>query len=265
MMLNDTLGDCVIAAKGHLIILFTTLTGLHRTIVLPDNTILAGYEAVGGYVPDDPSTDNGCSMLAGAQYYRSVGFGGHRISAYAAVHPNDEATVQVAVNLFGACDMGFRVPQSAMDQFDAGEPWTVVPGSPIVGGHDVPIVAYDRTEDMYWCVSWARIQPMSGAFFRKYCDEAYAYLSPDWVFAGSAPNHYRLATLAADLGQLNATALSTINWPRLWAWIQQLARTLGPVAVPILEGLIAHLPLTAAEIQAINTLLESLLKGSAAA
>src|SRR5580704_11127167 len=83
MMLNDQLGDCVIAQDGHVILLWTCLTGTHQAAFLSDAQVLAGYEAVGGYVPGDPSTDQGCNMLTNAQYFQSTGFAGHRISAFA--------------------------------------------------------------------------------------------------------------------------------------------------------------------------------------
>src|ERR1700722_4917012 len=104
MMLNDNLGDCVIACKGHAIMLWTALSGLHHEVTLADAVILAGYEAVGGYVPGKPSTDNGCDMLTAAQYFQATGFGGHRISAFAALATGRSLSVahwQEATNLFG--------------------------------------------------------------------------------------------------------------------------------------------------------------------
>ncbi|MGC1581322.1 MAG: hypothetical protein WA766_07555, partial [Candidatus Acidiferrales bacterium] len=57
MMENDQLGDCTCAAIGHMVMLMTAHTG---TMVTPtDDEVLAVYEAVGNYVPGDPSTDNG--------------------------------------------------------------------------------------------------------------------------------------------------------------------------------------------------------------
>lgn len=260
MMLNDTLGDCVIASKGHLVIEYTTLTGNHNTVVLPDSVILAGYEAVGGYVPGNPSTDNGCDMLTAAQYFRATGFGGHRISAYASVAPTNLDMVYAAINLFGACDIGFNVPQSAMAQFDAGQPWDVTSDDgQILGGHDVPLMAYDSVGKMFTCITWGRPQLMTQAFFAKYCDEAFTYLSPDWISGGLAPNKFNLAQLTADISGLNSKAMPSVNWSSLITWITMLLHTYGPSAVPLVNALIAALPLTPAQVLIIQTLIDEVL------
>ena len=128
MMLNDQLGDCVIASKGHLVILFTTLTGAHKNVILPDSVILAGYEAVGGYVPGKPNTDQGCNMLTAAQYYQSVGFGGHKITAYASVDYMNAPLLQAGVNLFGGVDLGVALPVTVQDQTGPGKVWDVPAG-----------------------------------------------------------------------------------------------------------------------------------------
>jgi hypothetical protein len=199
MMLNDSLGDCVIAAKGHGIILYTTLVGNHHNVILTDQQILAGYEAVGGYVPGQPNTDQGCDMLTAAQYYVNVGYGGHRISTFAAVVPSDIPTLQASINLFGYVDLGINFPQSAFNQFSAGQPWDVVQGAQIVGGHDIPVVGYNRSLKMYQVVTWGRLQLMTEAFLLAYGTEAYTYLSPDWIANGRAPNKYDLWQLQQDL------------------------------------------------------------------
>lgn len=263
MMLNDTLGCCVIAAKGHLVIEYTTLVGSHQTVVLPDATILQGYEAVGGYVPGDPSTDQGCDMLTAAQYYRSTGFGGHRISAYASVAPTNFQMVYASINLFGACDIGFNVPQSAMDQFNAGKPWDVVVNDGgILGGHDVPIMSYDSVGKMFKCITWGQVQLMTEAFFTKYVDEAFCYLSPDWISNGEAPNKFNLAELTADISNLNSKGMPKINWSNFITWVQMVLSQYGPGAVPLINALISSLPLTPTEIAIIQALVDQVLNNA---
>lgn len=51
----------------------------------------------------------------------------------------------------------------------------------------------------------------------------------------------------------------SIDWQRLWAWIQTLVKILGPAAVPMIEALVAGLPLTDAQKKLIDGLIESLL------
>ena len=61
MMLNDEIGCCVIAAIGHAIQVWTIHASREATV--PDSIIQNYYSTWGGYVPGDPSTDNGMVEL----------------------------------------------------------------------------------------------------------------------------------------------------------------------------------------------------------
>jgi hypothetical protein len=58
MYLNDALGDCVEAGQGHVV---GVLTGnaAGTPFIFTDAQMQAIYSAEAGYVPGDPSTDNG--------------------------------------------------------------------------------------------------------------------------------------------------------------------------------------------------------------
>jgi hypothetical protein len=59
-----------------------------------------------------------------------------------------------------------------MDQFNAGQIWDVVPDDGgILGGHCIYIVAFNATGPI--CMTWGQRQPMTWAFYDKYCDEGY--------------------------------------------------------------------------------------------
>jgi hypothetical protein len=276
MMLNNTLGDCVIAAKGHAVLEWTALTGTHQAVTLPDSVILAGYEAVGGYVPGDPSTDNGCDMLTAAQYFQSTGFGGHRISAFATLQAGAGMNVlhwQEAINLFGLVDIGLALPTAWQSKTNPGDVWDVGPNGTTSGdwapgswgGHDVPLMGYDSSAKVYELITWGQVQYITEAALRAYCDEAYAYLSPDWIYNGAAPNLYSLANLQADLQLESARALPKINWPAVLSWVQKTLQQFGPAAVPLIEALVATLPLTPVQVAAIDALIEQVLAPTAKA
>src|ERR1700675_2681705 len=75
MFKNDQLGDCTIAAGGHLIEL---LTSSASDLVLPtDEQIVADYSSVTGYTPSDPSTDQGANELDVLNYWKKTGIAGH--------------------------------------------------------------------------------------------------------------------------------------------------------------------------------------------
>jgi hypothetical protein len=117
-----------------------------------------------------------------------------------ALRKRNVADLTVAIYLFSAVGIGIEVPSSAMDQFNAGQPWTVVKNSPIEGGHYVPAVAYDRT--YIYVVTWGKIQPMAWSFLKTYNDESVAYLSTEMLVNNKSLEGFDLKTLQSDLSKL---------------------------------------------------------------
>jgi hypothetical protein len=193
MMLNDQLGDCAIAAPGHQEQIWTMNASTELT--LPDNAILKAYEAVSGYKPGDPNTDNGCNMLDVLKYWRKTGIGARKIQAFAAVDLKMPIHLSQAIYLFGGAYVGLQLPLSAQNQ----KVWKYV-GDQAGGwgGHAVEIVRYDL--DYLTCITWGKPLKMTHEFFINYADEAYAVLSNDWIEKNKlAPNHFNLSQLQTDL------------------------------------------------------------------
>jgi len=198
MLGNDQVGDCVIAGGMHETMLWTLL-GDAPDAEFSTQLALDTYGAIAGYDPGDPSTDQGTDPDAAAKYRRKTGLTDtagivHRIAAYVAVKPEH---VPVATWLFGAVGVCVQVPASAMDQFDRGEPWDVVEGSQIEGGHYVPCVG--RANGNFLVVTWGRVQPVTPAFMDRYCDYALAYLSEEMLTGGKSPENLDINQLRADL------------------------------------------------------------------
>ncbi len=200
MMGNDAIGDCTSAAIGHAVQLTSANTASEVTI--PDRAIIAAYSAVSGYDPRTGANDNGAYILDVLKYWQQTGVAGHKALAYAACDIRTLDDVRAAIALLGFCDIGFNVPQSAMTQFDRGQPWEVVPNDGgIIGGHCVDLVGYDA--DRFFCLTWDRVQPMSVAFFQQYCDEGYGVVLPEWLAAnGQSPSGLNLQQLLSDVQQL---------------------------------------------------------------
>lgn len=210
MMLNDQLGDCTIAACGHAVQGWTkAASGLELT--LPDWVIQFYYRTWDGYVIGDPSTDNGGVEIDVLNNWRQYGFGyranhkGHNnLLAYADPDPGDSEHVKQAIYLFGGLYIGLSLPISAQNQTI----WDVVdpdltgdsePGS--WGGHAVWCPKYDETG--ITCVTWGGLQKMTWEFWKAYCDESHALLSPDFMTAnGVSASGFDLKTLATDLGEV---------------------------------------------------------------
>jgi hypothetical protein len=210
MLLNDQLGDCVIAAMGHMAQQWSYFASNGAAMrVMSDQEALAAYEAIGGYNPSDPSTDQGCDMLTALNYWRNHGImvGGtlDKIGGFVEVDPSSPAEVKEAIWLFGNLFTGVQLPVSAQGE----NAWTVPdggiygsqgqPGS--WGGHCIPCDA--ESPITLTCITWAERLKMSHNFFADYCDEVYAVLSADWIGKqGKAINGFNLAQFQADLANL---------------------------------------------------------------
>jgi hypothetical protein len=138
---NDQYGCCVLSGGDHESMLWTAEAG--TVAPFNDSCALSDYSAITGFNPADPATDQGTDMQAAASYRRTTGLidaNGvrHKVDAYVAPAVGDVNELMAATYLFGAVGFGFQFPASAMTQFNAGQPWSVVPGSPIEGGHYVP-------------------------------------------------------------------------------------------------------------------------------
>lgn len=196
MMLNDRIGDCAIAGPAHMIEAWSA--DQNKPKIISDAAVLKAYSAVSGYDPGTGQNDNGCVMLDVLNYWRKTGIGGHKIGAFASVNPKNIDHVKIGMDLFGGLDLGFALPVSCQNQ----DVWDVAGGSRgrpgSWGGHCVNGVAYDAKT--LTCITWGGRKQMTWAFFTKYCDEAYALISSDWVTGKvKAPSGFDLATLQADL------------------------------------------------------------------
>ncbi len=216
LFLNDSLGDCTCAAAGHQIMQWTTYAT--KEVIPTDAAILQAYEAVSGYNPNDPSTDQGAVILDVLNYWRKHGIAGHKIAAFAQINPSNFVEIQQAVALFGSVYLGVGLPVSAQDPRtdQNGLPiWEVPTDGPIMdgspgswGGHAIPAVGYKASaikNGGLRVVSWGQLFDMSWNFLAAYCDEAWAIVTPDWIEQnGKSPSGFDLATLLSDLSAVTA-------------------------------------------------------------
>src|SRR5208282_776283 len=201
-MLNDDLGDCTCAALGHAEQVATLNTPIGE-ITPPDNAILELYEKSCGYVPGDPSTDQGGIIIDVLNFVRKHGIGHkgsihqHRgrpiLYAYADPSPNDIEHNKQAIDQFGIINIGLQLPVTAQSQI--GGVWDVV-GNPATdpdsqpgswGGHSVTCSAYDPGTTT--CITWGQLQPMTWNFWNTYVDESHCLLMHAWLLrAGNVSN-----------------------------------------------------------------------------
>lgn len=207
MFVNDQLGDCTIAGVGHA----DQVWGINLGRVMPmftDAEIIKYYKDWDGYVIGDPSTDNGGVELDVLNSWRKNGFYTNKLLAYGSVSPVNTLRLQQSIWLFGVLYIGVELPITAQTQ-DIWDIVQVSDGSATLGswgGHCVVICAYDG--DGPTCITWGKLKKMTWRFFEKYCSEAYALLSPDWINANPAalfalsPSGFNMTQLQKDLAQV---------------------------------------------------------------
>lgn len=204
MLGNDSAGDCVWAGAAHETMLLGAEGGHHPAFTT--DSVLSDYSALTGYVPGDESSDRGTDVRNAMLYRRRTGIADaegrrHHIGAFIRLRPGDVGQLYQALYIFGAVGIGFEFPSSAMEQFDRGEPWDVVNGARIEGGHYVPVVA--RRDGNPVCVTWGRTQPMAERFYETYCDEAWCFISAAALNdEGRSPEGLSIDQLRRDLKAL---------------------------------------------------------------
>lgn len=189
---NDQYGDCVMAGVGHLIAAWDAEVGQSDPVPSQDAVVQEYFTLTGG--PD--SGLNEADVLA---HWQQVGLFSRRIEGYAPVDYRNIVELHQAVAFYGGSMLGIACPQSAQQQFAAGEPWTFVPGSPIAGGHCIVALGYTPTALL--CATWGGIAEVTYPFVSAYLDEAWAVIPSQFVEAGRGPA-LDLASLKADLERL---------------------------------------------------------------
>src|SRR5882672_3440194 len=182
MLANDRIGCCVLSGALHETMLWRAWGGAEIP-AFTDANVISDYSAVTGYNPSDPSTDNGADMQKAASYRKKIGIVDaagqrHQVAAYVSLKAGDVDQLALAAFMFGAVGLGVEMPTSAMDQFDQNEPWDVVSGSYVEGGHYIPCCGRNHAGN-FLVVSWGRLQAVTPAFIKKYMDEGILYLSDE--------------------------------------------------------------------------------------
>ena len=207
---NDTLGDCVIAGIGHLVGCFTGNSGAGEVILTPKE-IIALYSAIGGYVPGDASTDNGCDEVTALNYWENNGAptGLHRISGWLAVDPTNPVEVRTALWLFENLVFGVELPDAWVNPFPAGSnfTWDLAGAPDPNNGHCVVGCGYAARGVVI--DTWGIAGVMTDAAIAYYADSEqggalYTVLSPDTIgkAQAKAPNGFDWSQLLADFDSM---------------------------------------------------------------
>lgn len=200
MMMNDTLGDCTIAAAAHAEQVWT-----QGKTTISNSIVVSAYEQWCGYVLGNPSTDQGGVEIDVLNAWRKSTLGGHVLEAFIAPQPQNLTHVMHSIAEFGGIYIGLQLPNSAMVQNEEGKVWDVVADDGgLAGGHAVFCPAYHTLDPTYnqettiTCITWGGLQKMTTAFWEKYCDESYCLLAAAWE-----PSGVNLMGLRGDLASVD--------------------------------------------------------------
>jgi hypothetical protein len=168
--LNPPLDNCVIAGRAHQTLRFEMVeqSGL---INITDEDVRREFDKQTGGVNNDIET------LESLKLWRKRGWeaaGQHfKIKAFAKIDQGDRELIKRMIYINLGVGLGFFLPDSAIAQFKAGQPWEVTRDK-AKHGHYVYVPGY--TKDGPVCVTWGCKQQMSWAFVDKHCDEAYVII-----------------------------------------------------------------------------------------
>ncbi|MGO9957313.1 MAG: hypothetical protein ACLP50_15310 [Solirubrobacteraceae bacterium] len=145
--------------------------------------VLQQYSAYSGYNLQTGAGDNGSNVRDVLTWRQTKGLvdaagAAHKIGTFVSLEPGNTDQLWEALWLFESVGIGINFPNSAMDQFNAGQMWSVVAGTTIEGGHYIPLVGHP-VQNVWTCVTWAKRQTMTAQFLTTYCDEAWAYIDPE--------------------------------------------------------------------------------------
>lgn len=218
VMLNDRLGDCTCAGFYHALQLWS-FVARKALVTEPDVDVEDLYEQACGYVPGNPSTDQGGVeqdvlgfLLNTGAPMGPDGAQRHKITAFVEVDPAKPIDIRRTIADCGLVYIGFAVPAYMPET--AGATWDVDPSGDqtIVGGHCVILVGYDA--EGLDVISWGNTYRMTWAFFAKFVDEAYAIADPWWIEAtGKTPAGLTLATLEAQMAAIRGVATGLLFAP----------------------------------------------------
>jgi hypothetical protein len=207
---NDTLGDCVEAACGHVIDAWHGDAG--TGVSVSADQAIAFYSATSGYVPGKPNTDQGSDPVTVLNYWRTKGYspGAQPIAGYVGIDPTNETQLKTAVWLFGGVLLGGELLTAwvnGMGTMRSGFTWDVGSAPDAEAGHEV--YGYGYNDNGVFIDSWAMFGTMTWAAVAQFAaaktgGDVLCPLSQDWIAKASAlaPSGFNFVQLQADLSAL---------------------------------------------------------------
>jgi hypothetical protein len=208
MLGNDDYGDCVPVTWANLRRLVTAL--LTSTEVYPTlDQVLTLYKTQN---PDFPAQDDGMDIQTCLEHLVSEGGpDGVKAVAFAKVDHTNPAECQAAIALAGLWT-GINVDQAQQDQFRAHQPWDVVKGSPLDGGHSVITGGYGPGGEAELggderFITWADETSFTDAFWSEQVEECWLVIWPEMFGTAEFEQGIDVAKLAQEYAQITGKTL----------------------------------------------------------
>lgn len=208
---NKLLGDCVIAAGYHIVGVATGNAG--NLFIATEAQIEKDYGAIGGYVPGDPGTDNGCDEITAMNWWTAHGFADKvKPLGYITIDPTNVTEVKQALWLFENCMFGMDLPDAWVNPMPSGSGfvWDVAGSPDPYNGHGFNGAGYDSS-GVRIC-TWGMIGRITWAAVAEYAaspagGQLLALITPDQLAKGQAkaPNGFAWADLIRDFNSLGGS------------------------------------------------------------
>jgi hypothetical protein len=209
---NSQLSCCTASAAFHITDVMLDNSG--QPGHFSDNDVVNFYSDTGDYVRGDPSTDNGADVQTVLNYWRKNGLvgGKHKLTAFAAVNPNNPNEIKIALELFEHLYFGIELPDEWVNPMPSGDGfvWDVAGPSNPNNGHAFCGIDYD-TDGKPKIDTWGMVGKITMEAIAKYCastvgGELWVGFSPDIVNAktGKSPAGFDGDRLLADLKAITA-------------------------------------------------------------
>jgi len=213
--LNDQLGDCVIAGGSHMRGI-TSGNATGTPVLFTPSEIIAMYSAIGGYVPGNPATDNGCDENTAGSYWMSTGFpDGVKWLGFVGIDAANKTEVMQAIDLFEAVMLGIELPDAWVNPMPSspGFVWDLAGEPDPENGHCVISGGYDDVGVII--NSWGMLGKITWEALAKYAShqsggQLFLAVSADMIAKGQnkAPNGMDWDTLKADFAALGGQTIT---------------------------------------------------------
>ena len=187
MLGNDSAGDCVAVTWSNFRRMVTALLAGHEVYPTQDQV----WEVYKTQNPDfdpngDPNVngpgsqaDEGMDIQTLLEWLvKTGGPDGVKAVAFAKVDYTNQQELDAALAVFGGVWVGVNVLQANMDEFNAGQPWDYVAGSPLDGGHSVLAGGYEQNGGTKF-ITWAAETEFTQGFLQHQVEETWIVVWPE--------------------------------------------------------------------------------------